>query len=86
MDYGGLIVVGFGLQVVGHQVFERRQPALKTILPHLLLGPMFVMAKLFIALGFRHDLAVDHPDRPQQTLRGSSFYPGELQGEAHPHS
>jgi hypothetical protein len=24
---------------------------------HLLLGPMFVMAKLFIVLGFRHDLA-----------------------------
>jgi uncharacterized membrane protein YGL010W len=24
---------------------------------HLLLGPMFVMAKLFIALGFRADLA-----------------------------
>jgi len=35
---------------------------------------MFVMAKLFIALGFRHD------------LHSSSFYPGERQGEAHPHS
>ncbi|WP_213771658.1 Mpo1-like protein [Bradyrhizobium sp. dw_78] len=52
-----LIVVGVASQIVGHQVFERRQPALVDNPTHLLLGPMFVMAKLFIALGFRHDLA-----------------------------
>ena len=52
-----LIVVGIGFQVIGHRVFERRQPALVDNPSHLLLGPMFVMAKLFIALGFRHDLA-----------------------------
>jgi uncharacterized membrane protein YGL010W len=44
-------------QIIGHQVFERRQPALIDNPSHLLLGPMFVMAKLFIALGFRGDLA-----------------------------
>jgi len=34
------------------RVFERRQPRWSTIPTHLLLGPMFVMAKLFIALAF----------------------------------
>ncbi len=52
-----LIVVGVAAQVVGHQVFERRQPSLVDNPTHLLLGPMFVMAKLFIAFGFRDDLA-----------------------------
>ena len=52
-----LTVLGVTAQIVGHQVFERRQPSLMDNPSHLLLGPMFVMAKLFIALGFRHDLA-----------------------------
>ena len=52
-----LILVGVTMQIVGHQVFERRQPALMDNPTHLLLGPVFVMAKLFISLGFRHDLA-----------------------------
>jgi uncharacterized membrane protein YGL010W len=52
-----LIVIGVAMQIIGHRVFERRQPALVDNPSHLLLGPMFVMAKLFIALGFRHDLA-----------------------------
>jgi uncharacterized membrane protein YGL010W len=52
-----LIIAGIAFQVVGHRVFERRQPALVDNPSHLLLGPMFVMAKLFIALGFRRDLA-----------------------------
>ena len=83
---GVLIVIGLGLQAVGHQVFERRQPALLDNPPHLLLGPMFVMAKLFIALGFRHDLAAIIQQAPPQTQHGSSFYSSERQGEAHPHS
>jgi uncharacterized membrane protein YGL010W len=52
-----LIIIGICFQVVGHRVFERRQPALVDNPSHLMLGPMFVMAKLFIALGFRRDLA-----------------------------
>ena len=83
---GVLIVIGLGLQAVGHQVFERRQPALLDNPPHLLLGPMFVMAKLFIALGFRHDLAAIIQQAPPPALHGSSFYSGERHGEAHPHS
>jgi uncharacterized membrane protein YGL010W len=52
-----LIVTGITLQIIGHRVFEGRQPALVDNPSHLLLGPMFVMAKLFITLGFRRDLA-----------------------------
>jgi uncharacterized membrane protein YGL010W len=52
-----LVVTGVAAQIVGHRVFEQRQPALVDNPAHFLLGPMFVMAKLFIALGFRHDLA-----------------------------
>src|SRR5580692_7422842 len=68
-----LIAIGLGLQAVGHQLFERRQPALMDNPSHLLLGPMFVMAKLFIALGFRHDLAVIIEPVPQPAPRGSSY-------------
>jgi uncharacterized membrane protein YGL010W len=60
-----LIVIGIASQIIGHQVFERRQPALVDNPSHLLLGPMFVMAKLFIALGFRRDLALIIQERPQ---------------------
>jgi uncharacterized membrane protein YGL010W len=60
-----LIVVGVASQIIGHRVFERRQPALVDNPTHLLLGPMFVMAKLFIALGFRRDLAVIIEGHPQ---------------------
>lgn len=52
-----LIVFGVTSQVVGHSVFERRKASMADHPVHFLLGPMFVMAKLFIALGFRHDLA-----------------------------
>jgi uncharacterized membrane protein YGL010W len=86
-----LIVIGVAFQIVGHRIFERRQPSVKDNPSHLLLGPMFVMAKLYVALGFRHDLAVilrerTPQERPQQTLRVSSLYPEKLQSEAHPKS
>lgn len=70
-----LIVTGVTFQVVGHRVFERRQPALVDNPTHLLLGPMFVMAKLFIALGFRPDLA--------DIIRGAPLvpFPSESQRE-----
>jgi uncharacterized membrane protein YGL010W len=60
-----LIVVGVASQIIGHRVFEQRQPALVDNPTHLLLGPMFVMAKLFIALGFRRDLAIIIQRHPQ---------------------
>jgi uncharacterized membrane protein YGL010W len=75
-----LIVVGVASQIVGHRVFEQRQPALMDNPTHLLLGPMFVMAKLFIALGFRHDLALIIERVPQPAPRSSSSFSEEHQG------
>ena len=53
-----LVTVGVASQIVGHSVFERRKASMADHPSHFLLGPMFVMAKLFIALGFRRDLAI----------------------------
>jgi uncharacterized membrane protein YGL010W len=80
-----LIVIGFTCQVVGHRVFERRQPALVDNPTHLLLGPMFVMAKLFIALGFRRDLAVIIEQPAQKTPHDSLLVSEKLQGEPNLH-
>jgi uncharacterized membrane protein YGL010W len=52
-----LFVIGWALQIVGHAQFEHRKPALLDNPMHLLIGPMFMIAKLFVALGFRPDLA-----------------------------
>jgi uncharacterized membrane protein YGL010W len=53
----GLFVVGWALQILGHQVFERRRPTLLDNPVQMLISPMYIFAKLFIALGFRADLA-----------------------------
>ena len=66
-----LIVFGVSVQVIGHRVFEGRQPALVDNPTHLLLGPMFVMAKLYIALGYRNDLAAIIGPVPQPARRSS---------------
>jgi uncharacterized membrane protein YGL010W len=81
-----LLVIGVASQIVGHRVFERRQPALTDNPSHLLLGPMFVMAKLFIALGFRGDLAVVLQPVPQTAPDSSSRCAERRQDEVHPHS
>jgi uncharacterized membrane protein YGL010W len=81
-----LLVIGVTSQIVGHRLFERRQPALMDNPTHLLLGPMFVMAKLFIALGFRNDLAVIIEPVPQQVPRSASLHIEERQGEPLPNS
>ena len=81
-----LIFIGIGFQVVGHRLFERRQPALVDNPSHLLLGPMFVMTKLFIALGFRRDLAAIIQTVPPQAQRGPSPFAEEQQVEPLPRS
>jgi uncharacterized membrane protein YGL010W len=53
----GLFIAGWALQIIGHAKFEHRKPALLDNPMHMLIGPMFIMAKLFVALGFRDDLA-----------------------------
>jgi uncharacterized membrane protein YGL010W len=76
-----LVVIGVASQIVGHRVFESRQPAMVDNPSHLLLGPMFVMAKLFIALGFRDDLAavIGPAAHPEPSV--ASSYPGDPQRE-----
>jgi uncharacterized membrane protein YGL010W len=78
--------MGIGSQIIGHRVFERRQPALVDNPSHLLLGPMFVMAKLFIALGFRRDLAAIIQTARPRTPGGPSSFTEELQVEPLPRS
>ncbi len=64
------MLIGFGVasQIVGHKVFEERQPSMVDHPTHFLLGPMFVMAKLYIALGFRRDLAAILAPLPTSSL------------------
>ena len=80
-----LIVIGVSFQVVGHRFFERRQPALVDNPTHLLLGPMFVVAKLFIALGFRPDLAAVLQKSSGQIAHGSPLHPSEPRADAGQH-
>jgi uncharacterized membrane protein YGL010W len=65
---GVMIALGLAAQTIGHKVFEGREAALFTFPSHLFLGPMFVMAKLFIALGFRRDLAAILAPVPANSL------------------
>jgi len=74
---GGLIVIGWALQIVGHSWFERRRPALLDNPIHMLISPMFIFAKLFVALGFRRDLAAVLHKPAQQMSRGSPLYESE---------
>ena len=50
-------VSGWLFQIIGHVVFERRRPAFLDDLSQLLIGPMFLTAKVLVALGYRRDLA-----------------------------
>jgi uncharacterized membrane protein YGL010W len=52
-----LFVLGWALQVVGHQVFEKKQPTAINNPVQSLIAPMHMVAKLYISLGFRPDLA-----------------------------
>jgi uncharacterized membrane protein YGL010W len=64
-----LFVLGWTLQIVGHAVFESRRPALLDNPVHMLIGPMFLVAKLFVGLGLRPDLAAAMQNRSSQTPR-----------------
>jgi uncharacterized membrane protein YGL010W len=52
-----LTIIGWALQIIGHQFFEQRRPALLDNPIHMLISSMYLFAKLFVALGFRRDLA-----------------------------
>jgi uncharacterized membrane protein YGL010W len=52
-----LLAIGTTCLVVGHAAFERRRPALADNLFQAFIGPMFIVSKALVALGFRADLA-----------------------------
>jgi uncharacterized membrane protein YGL010W len=72
-----LIVIGWTMQIVGHQYFEGRRPALLDNPVHMLISPMYVFARLFVALGFRPDLAAVLKKSPEQIAHGSPRHPSE---------
>ena len=52
----GLFVLGWALQIVGHQLFEGKRPTLLNNPVQMLISPMYMFAKLFVFLGLRPDL------------------------------
>lgn len=72
-----LFVLGWALQIVGHQVFEGKQPTLLHNPVQMLISPMYIFAKLFIALGFRADLAAVLHSASVPAQLGSPLYPIE---------
>jgi uncharacterized membrane protein YGL010W len=53
----GAFVGGWIIQLIGHQVFEKRRPAFTDNLIQLLIGPLYFIAEVLFVLGFKHDLA-----------------------------
>lgn len=72
-----LFVGGWALQLWGH-VYEGRRPALLSNLFQALIGPMFLVAEVFFAVGLRRDLK----DRVEQVI--AETYPQYADGSAHP--
>jgi uncharacterized membrane protein YGL010W len=73
----GLFVVGWALQIIGHKFFEHNWPSLLDDPLHMLMSPMYVFAKLFIALGLRPDLAAILQNTSRPTSRKASLFPAE---------
>ena len=63
-----LFVLGWVLLIVGHQVFEGKRPTLLDNPVQMLISPMYMFARLFIALGLRPDLAAVLQQSQQQEL------------------
>jgi uncharacterized membrane protein YGL010W len=80
-----LTVIGWIMQVIGHKCFEGNWPALVDNPVHMLMSPMYVFAKLFVALGFRPDLAELIQEPSRRTPRDSALYPGEGRADAGQH-
>ena len=62
-------VGGWIFQLIGH-LREGRRPALVDNVFQAFIGPMFIMAEVLTALGYKHDLkaVIDH-GRPDETTR-----------------
>ncbi len=79
-----LAVIGWAFQIVGHAVFERRRPAFLDNLTHMLIGPMFVVAKAFTRFGFRRDLSDALQKSAHPVVRDLTAHPAEKCAEVRP--
>jgi uncharacterized membrane protein YGL010W len=63
-----LFVLGWALQIVGHHAFEGKRPTAINNPVQSLIAPMYMVAKLYAAFGFRADLAgILQPDILQES-------------------
>jgi uncharacterized membrane protein YGL010W len=76
-----LFVLGWVLQIIGHQVFEGKRPTAIKNPVQSLIAPMYMMAKLYVALGLRPDLAAalqsSSGSAAAQKSPGAPLYPIE---------
>jgi uncharacterized membrane protein YGL010W len=54
--FAACFVGGWGLQLIGH-AFEGKRPALVDNVFQVLIAPIFLMAEVFFALGYKRDVA-----------------------------
>jgi uncharacterized membrane protein YGL010W len=80
-----LFIIGWAMQIVGHKVFERNWPSLLDDPLHMLMSPMYVYAKLFIALGFRPELAAILRKSAPLTSYVPPVYPSDAPADAGQH-
>ncbi|KAK9367618.1 hypothetical protein V1509DRAFT_625732 [Lipomyces kononenkoae] len=67
---GGLWIISWILQFIGHGVFEKRAPALlDNLVQALVLAPFFVIFELIFRFGFRKDLEKQLSARVSKELR-----------------
>jgi uncharacterized membrane protein YGL010W len=69
----GLFALGWVIQFVGH-AYEGRKPAFADDLASLAVGPVFMMAELFFALGAKRELeaVIERKAGPTRVGRGVS--------------
>jgi uncharacterized membrane protein YGL010W len=65
------------LQILDTRFSNASRPTLLDIPVHMLISPMYIFAKLFIALSFRPDLAAVLQKSSERTLLGSPSHPVE---------
>lgn len=70
---GGLFVIGWVIQFVGH-VFEGKKPAFVDDLVGLLVGPLFIVAEAGFALGLRRELHRAIEDQAGPTRSASTTW------------
>jgi uncharacterized membrane protein YGL010W len=71
---GGLFVLGWVIQFVGH-IFEGKKPAFIDDMVGLLVGPLFIVAEAGFALGLRRDLLrqIEATAGPTRGARPSTY-------------